>query len=299
MRLLLQRRLVGGKRLLGHATLEQHRAIKLARRRQRPRRDRRLLGLVLGIGRRAHGLERVVVLALGVEQPSARSLPLDIDLLGPIGVLGLAQLVAQFGELGDVGLRRLRVARACRAERAGEMRDRRDKGKLGRPDLELGGAPPIPTLDHVTRRTCRKRKGAAAFLGTEVGRFRHIVDDGAGIIVLGELQVGVDHIVLPVQLIGGCLVGFGRTHRGLIGGDRFLPVADAGEDVGRHVLRMRRRGRDLGVTHGRVEAFLGDRRIVVKVDQIVGDAGMLGLALEDRLQDGRAFELIGISLVRR
>jgi len=62
---------------------------------------------------------------------------------------------------------------------------------------------------------------------------------------------------------------------------------------------MRRRRRDLGVTHRGVEALLGDRRIVVKVDQIVGDARMLGLALEDRLQDGRAFELIGISLVRR
>jgi hypothetical protein len=62
---------------------------------------------------------------------------------------------------------------------------------------------------------------------------------------------------------------------------------------------MRRRRRDLGVAHGGVEAFLGDRRIVVEVDQIVGDARMPGLALEDRLQDGRAFELIGIALVRR
>src|SRR5262249_18770098 len=74
MRLLLQRRLVSSERVLGHAALEEHRAIKLARRRQRPRRDWRLLGLVLGIGRRAHGLERVVVLAVGVEQPRARSL---------------------------------------------------------------------------------------------------------------------------------------------------------------------------------------------------------------------------------
>jgi hypothetical protein len=62
---------------------------------------------------------------------------------------------------------------------------------------------------------------------------------------------------------------------------------------------MRRRRRDLGVAHGGVETFLGDRRIVVKVDQIVGDARMSGLTFEDRLQDGRAFELIGIALVRR
>jgi len=60
------------------------------------------------------------------------------------------------------------------------------------------------------------------------------------------------------------------------------------------------RGRsDLGIATGGVEALIGDGRIVVEVDQIVGDAGMLGLALEDGLQDGRALELIGIALVRR
>src|SRR5262249_61290447 len=111
-----------------------------------------------------NGMARYVVISLGVYQPSAPSLPLYIDLLGPIRVLRLAQLVAQFGELGDVGLGRLHVDHACRAERAGEVCDRHDKGKLGRLDLELGGALPIPTLDHVTRWTCRKRKGAAAFL---------------------------------------------------------------------------------------------------------------------------------------
>ena len=35
------------------------------------------------------------------------------------------------------------------------------------------------------------------------------------------------------------------------------------------------------------------------MDQIVRDAGMPRLALEDRLQDRRAFELIGIGLVVR
>jgi len=35
------------------------------------------------------------------------------------------------------------------------------------------------------------------------------------------------------------------------------------------------------------------------VDQVVGDTGMLGLALEDRLQDGCAFELIGIAFICR
>ena len=53
-----------------------------------------LLGLVLGVGGGAHGLERVVVLAFGIQDPGGRDLPLDVDLLGPIRVLGRAQLLA-------------------------------------------------------------------------------------------------------------------------------------------------------------------------------------------------------------
>src|SRR4029450_5750933 len=103
--------------------------------------------------RSRHGFERFVVLALRVEDPGACHLPLNLDLLRPISILGLAQLVAQLRELGDVGLGRLRLARTRRAERAGEMRDRRDESEVGRLDLELGGAPPIPTLHHRARRS--------------------------------------------------------------------------------------------------------------------------------------------------
>src|SRR5262245_26338457 len=67
MRLLVQRRLVCGERLLGHAALEQHGAVELARRRRHARRDRMLVGFVLGIGGGAHGLERVLVLALRIK----------------------------------------------------------------------------------------------------------------------------------------------------------------------------------------------------------------------------------------
>jgi hypothetical protein len=123
---------------------------------------------------------------------------------------------------------------------------------------------PIPTLDHIACRTRRQREGRAALIGADVGGLHHVVDDGARILVLRELQIGVDHVVLAVQLIRRRLVGFGRAHRGLVGGNRLLPVADAGKDVRRHMLRMRRRRRDLGIAHGRVEALLGDRRIVVE-----------------------------------
>ena len=51
------------------------------------------------------------------------------------------------------------------------------------------------------------------------------------------------------------------------------------------MLGMRRRRRDLRVALRRIKAFLGNRGIVVEVDQIVGNAGVPGLAFENRLQD--------------
>ena len=65
----------------------------------------------------------------------------------------------------------------------------------------------------------------------------------------------------------------------------------------RHVLRVRGIRRDLRIAQRRRQAFDGDRRIVVQMDQIVGDARMLRLALENRLEDRRAFELVGVGLV--
>ncbi len=62
---------------------------------------------------------------------------------------------------------------------------------------------------------------------------------------------------------------------------------------------MRCRGRDLGVASGGIQTFLSNRWVVVEMDQIVRDARMHRLALGDLLQDGCAFELIGISLVGR
>ena len=67
----------------------------------------------------------------------------------------------------------------------------------------------------------------------------------------------------------------------------------------RHVLGVRRGRRDAGIALRRVEALLGDRRIVIEVDQVVRDAGMARLPLEDRLEDFRALELIGVGLVGR
>ena len=96
------------------------------------------------------------------------------------------------------------------------------------------------------------------------------------------------------------ILGFLRdTRRFGVRGDGFAPIADAREDVRRHVLGMGRRRRDLGVASRSLEALLGDRRIVVEVDQVVRHAGMLRLTLGDRLEDRRALELAGVGLVGR
>src|ERR1700686_3874506 len=75
--LLLEGCLEGGERLLGISAIEQHRAIELARGRERAGRHRRLLGLVLGVGGSAHGGECIVIFAFGMERPGGRDLALD------------------------------------------------------------------------------------------------------------------------------------------------------------------------------------------------------------------------------
>jgi hypothetical protein len=63
------------------------------------------------------------------------------------------------------------------------------------------------------------------------------------------------------------------------------------------VLSMWRCRGDLGITPGGVEPFLSKRRIAVQMDQIVSDARMARLTLENRLQKRNALELVRIGLV--
>jgi len=76
-----------------------------------------------------------------------------------------------------------------------------------------------------------------------------------------------------------------------------LPRADAREDVRRHVQRVRRRGRDRRIAPRGRYPFVGDRRRVVAVDQIVRDAGMVGVLLEFILEDRRRLEIRRVGLV--
>ena len=70
-----------------------------------------------------------------------------------------------------------------------------------------------------------------------------------------------------------------------------------GEDVRWHVLCVWRGSRDLCITLGRIEAFLGDWRIVIQMDEVVCDTRVVRLSFEDRLQQRRSFELVGVSLI--
>ena len=121
-------------------------------------------------------------------------------------------------------------------------------------------------------------------VGAEAGELTHLVDDNARRFVLAELQVGVDHVVPAMHLATAFLFRLRRAHRLDVGRDRFLPIADAGIDVRGHVLRMRRRRRDLGVAVRGFEALLRSLRIVIEVDQIVRYAGMLRQTLGDRFE---------------
>jgi hypothetical protein len=53
-----------------------------------------------------------------------------------------------------------------------------------------------------------------------------VVVDRAGLLVLRELKVGIDHVVRGMQLFDGFLVRAGRLDRRDVRLDRVLPIAD-------------------------------------------------------------------------
>ena len=170
-------------------------------------------------------------------------------------------------------------------------------GELAWPHLELGRTTPISTFDHVTRGTCRECIGAGSNAGIYGGNCRYLLDSAVGLIILSALQVSVDEIIHRMQLLVEFLAVFSGLGRCRVGFDRLLPVTDACEDVRWHVQCMRSIRRNLGIAARRVDASLRNRRIIVKVDQVVNHAGMLRLAKIDLLENACALELICIGLV--
>jgi hypothetical protein len=100
-----------------------------------------------------------------------------------------------------------------------------------------------------------------------------------------------------MELIGSFAAGLCGADRSEIRRNRFFPITHARKNVRRHVLRVGRVWRDLGIVKCSSETFVGDRRIIVEMNQIMRDAGMHRLPLPDRLQNGGALELVGVGLV--
>ena len=76
-----------------------------------------------------------------------------------------------------------------------------------------------------------------------------------------------------------------------------MPEADAGEDVRGHVQGVRGGGGDLGVTASGGDAALRQLRLVVGVDQVVGDSGMIGFGGEEGLKNRGSGETVGEGVV--
>ena len=120
-----------------------------------------------------------------------------------------------------------------------------------------------------------------------------------GLHVLPLLQVRVDQVVERVHVVVGIAAALLGRRRGDIALDRLRPHAEQHVDVRGHVQRMRHRRRELVVAARGVEAALGQRRVVVAVDDVVRGAGMIRLGGHDLLGQLSRFLLLGVGLVVR
>ncbi len=114
-----------------------------------------------------------------------------------------------------------------------------------------------------------------------------------------ELKVGVDEVVHGVKLFAGiALIACGLAC-GQVRCDGVLPQPEAGEDVRGHVERVGSVGRDLSIFACGGETARCELGAVAGVDDVVGDAGMVGVGFVERLEDGERLFLPGVGLVCR
>ena len=78
-------------------------------------------------------------------------------------------------------------------------------------------------------------------------------------------------------------------HGGEIGIDVILPETQARKDVRRHMQSVRGSGSNLRISTRRRETKLSQLRLVVAVDQIVGNARMIGFHAKEFLKYLRCF----------
>ena len=93
---------------------------------------------------------------------------------------------------------------------------------------------------------------------------------------------------------------FARCIRGAdVGIDRLLPHAEADENVRRHVQGVGRRRRNLRIGVRRVQSERRETRVIEAVNQVMRDPGMIGMLVEQPVEDRRRLLLIGVGLVGR
>ncbi len=147
--------------------------------------------------------------------------------------------------------------------------------------------------------------GAGELHVVGVGEGGHTVADGAELVgevagfgVFAGLEPGVDEELVGVHLVGGTgpvggFVLLGGGEGGEVGGDVGLPHAEAGEDVAGHVEGVGRGGSDFGVDLGGLQTFGSEGGGVAGVDDVVGEAWVVGILVEEREQDGEGGVFFG------
>ena len=173
-----------------------------------------------------------------------------------------------------------KVAAARHAETAREADKRIGHETLGRNRRKRCSSLPVSALERVARgndseRRVRTQVSEILFdQETIPAGFIDLVDEGFGLGVLRELQVRVDHEVRCVIIVLLDLKSRPVRH------DGFLPQPNHRIDVRRHMPGVWRGGCDAGIAPGGFDPLVGERRIVVSVDQIVRHSGMLWILLE-------------------
>src|SRR5216117_1826592 len=77
----------------------------------------------------------------------------------------------------------------------------------------------------------------------------------------------------------------------LVGSDGFVPHPETSEDVRRHVQRVRYPWRNRIISPGRSQSTLGQRGIIVAMDQVMNYAGMVRVLFPQLFQDGGRLKL--------
>ena len=96
----------------------------------------------------------------------------------------------------------------------------------------------------------------------------------------------VELMALAAHVHGGFFLGGGDG--GEVGIDVILPKAEPGKNVRRHMQGVRRGGSQLRIFPSRRQSLLRHAGLVVGVDQVMGDARMIGFFGEQFLKHSRS-----------